>query len=487
MNTPNRPSFQTLSPRTLSALVEASAAINASLNQHDVLQAIARTAAAVLRSEASSVMMLNKRRSTLVFMAAVGDRGPALIGEEMIVADVRQSKDFFHGIDAKSSFQTRGVMAAPLIWKDEVIGVVEVLNKTGSGVYEEDDLALLRIFANLAASGAHNAAEHANLVRENRGLRETLRVSAPVIGNSPALRHVTDMINRVAGSNASVLLLGETGTGKELAARQIHRASPRSGRAFIAINCAALPETLLESELFGHEKGAFTGAHAEKMGRFEMADGGTLFLDEIGDISQSTQIKLLRVLQEKEFVRVGGTRTIATDVRIVAATNRDLHEAMERGAFRQDLYYRLNVFPIHIPPLKKRRDDIPLLIEHFINVSAMELRCPKPTISDEAIALLASYDWPGNIRELQNITERAVLLAEGECLTAAHLPREIVGGQALEKIDKEESSLRGYEKALIIKALRENAWNQSKAARSLGISRDNLRYRVKKYAIEKGA
>ncbi|MCH8052682.1 MAG: sigma-54-dependent Fis family transcriptional regulator, partial [Planctomycetes bacterium] len=294
-----------------------------------------------------------------------------------------------------------------------------------------------------------------------------------------------DMINRVAGSNASVLLLGETGTGKELAARQIHRASPRSGRAFIAINCAALPETLLESELFGHEKGAFTGAHAEKMGRFEMADGGTLFLDEIGDISQSTQVKLLRVLQEKEFVRVGGTRTIATDVRIIAATNRDLQEAMEQGDFRQDLYYRLNVFPIHIPPLRKRRDDIPLLIDHFVNVSATELRCPKPTISDEAIALLASYDWPGNIRELQNITERAVLLADGESITAAHLPREIVGDEPLEKSDKEESSLRGYEKALIIKALRESGWNQSKAARSLGISRDNLRYRVKKYEIKK--
>ncbi len=502
MNVSVSHSYRGLSPRTVSALVDASAAINASLNLGEVLQAIAQTAAAVLRSEASSVLLLDQRRAKLVFCAAVGDRGPALIGEEfdaklgiaghvaatgkpVIVGDVTENKEFFRGIDAKSSFQTRGLMAAPLIWKDQVIGVVEVLNKVGDGNYDDEDLTLLQIFANLAASGAHNASQHETLVRENRGLRETLRVRSPIIGNSQALRQVLDMVNRVAGSNATVLLLGETGTGKEVTARQIHAASPRSERAFIAINCAALPETLLESELFGHEKGAFTGAHADKMGRFEMADGGTLFLDEIGDISQSTQVKLLRVLQEKEFVRVGGTRTIATDVRIIAATNRDLREAMEKGDFREDLYYRLNVFPINLPPLRQRREDIPQLVDHFTSLSATALGCPKPALSDEAVALLAGYQWPGNIRELQNVVERAVLLADGEPVVAAHLPREIVGDEGLPETSKSESSLWGYEKALIVKALRENGWNQSKAARSLGISRDNLRYRVKKYDIAK--
>jgi len=493
--------YRGLPPRTATALVEASAAINASLNMSEVLQAIAQTSAAVLRSEASSVLMLDRRRSKLVFTAAVGDRGPSLIGEEfdanlgiagrvissgkpVIVADVHQSNDFFRGIDAKSSFQTRGMIAAPLIWKGEVIGVVEVLNKLGGSSYDDDDLTLLQIFGNLAAAGAHNAVEHFNVVRENRGLRETLRVRSPIIGSSAALRQVMDMVSRVAGSNATVLLLGETGTGKEVTARATHGASPRAEKAFIAINCAALPETLLESELFGHEKGAFTGAVAEKMGRFELADGGTLFLDEIGDISQSTQVKLLRVLQEKEFVRVGGTRTIATDVRIIAATNRDLRTAMEKGEFREDLYYRLNVFPINLPPLRQRREDIPLLVEHFVNVSATELGCPRPSVSDEAMAHLAGYNWPGNIRELQNIMERAVLLADGAHMTTAHLPREVAGDEA-PKDAKTESSLSGYEKALIIKALRENNWNQSKAARALGISRDNLRYRVKKYEIEK--
>ena len=502
MTIPGDQTYRGLSPATISSLVEATAAINATLDFGEALQAIAHAAAAVLRSEASSVLMLDKRRSKLVFLAAVGDRGPTLIGEEfdanlgvagkvadtgkpIIVSDVNRNKNFFRGIDAKSSFQTRGLMAAPLIWKGEVIGVVEVLNKIGSIDYDEDDLRLLQIFANLAANGAHNAAQHENVIRENRGLRETLRTRPPIIGNSPALRQVAGMVNRVAGSTATVLLLGETGTGKELTGRQIHTASPRSDKAFIAINCAALPETLLESELFGHEKGAFTGAHAEKMGRFEMADGGTLFLDEVGDISLSTQVKLLRVLQEKEFVRVGGTRTIATDVRIIAATNRDLREAMERGSFREDLYYRLNVFPIVLPPLRQRREDIPLLIDHFVNVSATELGCPRPSVSDEAIALLAGYHWPGNIRELQNISERAVLLADGEAITPAHLPKEIAGDQAEQDFAASGSSLWAYEKAMIVKALRENGWNQSKAARSLGISRDNLRYRVKKYTIEK--
>ena len=496
--------FRDLPASTLSALVEATTAINGTLDLETVLQAIVQTAAAVLRSEASSVLMLDKRRNRLVFMAAVGDRGSALIGEDfdaelgiagrvistgkgMIVPDVGDNKYFFRGIDAKSTFETRTMAAAPLVYKGEVIGVVEVLNRLNGEEFNDNALALLQIFANLAASGAHNAVQHQSVVKENRGLRQTLMKQGAIIGNSAALRQVTDLVNRVAGSNATVLLLGETGTGKELTAKQVHQRSPRSEKPFIAINCAALPETLLESELFGHEKGAFTGAHAAKMGRFEMADGGSLFLDEIGDISPSTQVKLLRVLQEKEFIRVGGIKTISTDVRIIAATNRDLRAAMQDGSFREDLYYRLNVFPIGMPPLRQRREDIPLLVDHFTGVAATELGCPKPEIGDEAMALLASYNWPGNIRELQNVVERAVLLADGNRLDRSHLPREIVGAEPAADDQKAESSLWGYEKAMIVKALQEAAWNQSKAARALGISRDNLRYRVKKYRIERPA
>lgn len=491
-----------LPTNALSALVEASAAINSTLEFDQTLQAIARSAAEVMQAEASSVMLLDPVRRKLVFRAAVGESSQILVGEEFdsdlgiagkvvrtgkpaLVADVRQDSAFFEGIDAKSSFVTRTIIAAPMTKQDRVIGVIEVLNKSNGQSFDEGDMELLQVFANLAASGATNAQTHERLKLENRGLRVHQEGGTPIIGQSAALRKVLELCARVAGSNATVLLLGETGTGKELLSRHIHANSPRREKPFIAINCAALPETLLESELFGHEKGAFTGAMNQHMGRFELANGGTLFLDEIGDISQSTQIKLLRVLQEREFVRLGGTRTVACDVRIIAATNRDLQEAIQQGKFREDLYYRLNVFPIRNPPLRERRDDIPLLVEHFVQLAVKQLNVPAPRVSDEAMAMLTSYAWPGNIRELQNIVERAVLLADTSSIEAAQLPREIAGDSPEPLATKGDSSLWGYEKALIVRALKENGWNQTRASKALGISRDNLRYRVKKYEIEK--
>ena len=487
---------------TLSALVEASGTINSSLDLAQTLQSIARMAATVMKAEASSVLMLDRRRHKLVFKAATGDRADFLIGEEFdaelgiagkvartgqpaLLIDVHQDPDFFRGIDDKSSFTTRGMVAAPLVAQNTVIGVVEVLNKIGRENFTADDIELLQVFANLAASGATNAQAHERLKLENRGLLATQDVGIQIIGQSEALRRTLALIARVAASNATVLLLGETGTGKELLARHIHANSPRSNKPFIAINCAALPETLLQSELFGHEKGAFTGATARKLGRFELAQGGTLFLDEIGDISPATQIQLLRVLQEKEFVRVGGTRTVSCDVRIIAATNRDLKAALATGDFREDLYYRLTVFPIDAPPLRQRRDDILLLVEHFVRLSATQRNVATPAVTDEAMALLTRYDWPGNIRELQNVVERAVLLADHGTFGPEQLPREIAGESR--PAEKSESSLWGYEKALIIKALKDQGWNQTRAAKALGISRDNLRYRIKKYTIEKPA
>jgi len=493
---------RTLPQRTMAALIEASTAINSSLDLQATLQAIVRSAASVMNAEASSVLLLDNRRNKLVFLASVGGGGEGLLGEEfdadlgiagqvaasgqpVLVGDVHNHASWFDGIDDRSDFATRGMVAAPLIHQDEIIGVVEVLNPTGREKFVEQDLELIQIFANLAASGAVNAQRHERLKRENRGLLETLQARDQIIGQSQALREVMDLCHRVAKSNATVLLLGETGTGKELNAKAIHNASPRADKPWVAINCAALPETLLESELFGHEAGAFTGAVGRKLGRFEVADGGTLFLDEIGDLSPAIQIKLLRVLQEREFVRVGGTKTVACDVRIIAATNRDLQQAIKEGAFREDLYYRLNVFPIRLPPLRERREDIPLLVNHFVERASVELNMPQPTVSDEATALLASYHWPGNIRELQNVIERAVLMADGKAIDATHLPREVVGESAGPVVAKGDGSLWGYEKAMIVKVLQENNWNQSKAARALGISRDNLRYRIKKFKIER--
>ncbi len=317
-----------------------------------------------------------------------------------------------------------------------------------------------------------------------------------MIGAAPSMGHLKELITRVARTTTTVLLLGETGTGKEMAARRIHLLSSRRDRPFIAINCAALPETLLESELFGHEAGAFTGAKGRKLGRFELAEGGTIFLDEIGEVSLSTQVKLLRVLQEREIVRVGGTQTVACDVRIIAATNRDLAHDMREKRFREDLYYRLNVFPIEIPPLRDRREDIGLLANAFIGKISRNMNMAAPSLSPEALAALTRYDFPGNIRELQNILERACLLCrradnQVDAIAIEHLPHQLAptlpefSGIALRpgRVAGKMDALASNEKAMVVNALRQSNWNQSAAAKLLGISRDNIRYRMKKYGI----
>ncbi len=491
-----------ISEETLASLLEASAAINASLDLRATLQAIARTAAEVLDAEASCVLLLDRRRSKLVFAAAHGSEGEEIIGQEfdsdqgiagrvvrtgkpLQVADVRKHPDFYKAIDDQTKFVTRGMLAAPLQYRGAILGVVEVLNKRGDHDFSAQDLVILQVFGNLAAISASNAQTHDWLKRENRGLRAGARRDAPIIGRSAALDGVMQLCERVAPTTSTVLLLGETGTGKELTARWIHARSPRAARPFIAINCAALPETLLESELFGHEAGAFTGATEQKLGRFELADGGTLFLDEVGDVSLSTQVKLLRVLQEREFVRVGGTRTIACDVRIIAATNRDLKAAMNAETFREDLYYRLNVFPVRLPPLRERREDIPLLLDHFVSETSRELTKPKPALDPEATRLMCAYDWPGNIREMRNIIERAVLLCDSGVVTPAQLPREFSAAGVELQPTASGSALDSHERAMIVKALQESGWNQTRAAQVLNISRDNLRYRLRKYSIRK--
>ncbi|HRX83769.1 MAG TPA: sigma 54-interacting transcriptional regulator [Phycisphaerae bacterium] len=489
------------------------AAINSSLEPERVLDAIAQSAARIMNAEASSVLTLDRRREKLVFSAAAGPTGAELMGQEFdaklgiagravsrrtveVVRDVARDPQFFAGFDEKSTFVTRELLAAPMVFRDEVVGVVEVINRR-NGSFNDDDLEVLRLFAELAATGVANARAHQQLKRENQGLRESFATrDSGMIGTSAALAEVKSLCTRVARSNATVLLLGETGTGKELTARHLHMLSERKEHPFIGINCAALAETLLESELFGHEKGAFTGAVARKIGRFELAEGGSLFLDEIGDISAATQVKLLRVLQEREFVRVGGTKTVACDVRIIAATNRDLTEAIAEGGFREDLYYRLNVFPINLPPLRERREDIPQLVEHFVRVSAGDLGVKAPAVSAEAGAILAAHNWPGNIRELQNVVERMVLMCDGGEILPMHLPREIADsatagtvraatadGATGDGATGAPQGLRGYERALIVQALSNHGWNQTRAAEALGISRDNLRYRVKKYKI----
>lgn len=330
------------------------------------------------------------------------------------------------------------------------------------------------------------------LLRENKELKEQLRERYrfdQIVYGSGTMEEVMNLTGRVAKSEATVLIRGESGTGKELIANAIHYSSPRADRPFIKVNCTALPENLLESELFGHEKGAFTGAIQRRIGRFEQAHTGSVFLDEIGDLSPSLQMKLLRFLQEKEFERVGSNQTIKADVRVMTATSRDLEEGIRRGTFREDLYYRLNVIAIFLPPLRERRGDIPLLIDHFLQKYSEKNRRPIPKISKEARDLLLQYAYPGNVRELENILERSLVVSRSDTITTRDLPFQVREGVQEAKIDPEskEASLNArlsqMERDLIVKALDEYGGVQTKAARGLGISERVLRYKMKKYRL----
>jgi DNA-binding NtrC family response regulator len=330
--------------------------------------------------------------------------------------------------------------------------------------------------------------ERRALVSENRELRRQVETRYRLAGletTNAAMAEVINLAARAAVSRATILIRGESGTGKELLARAIHYASPRAKGPLVAVNAAALPETLLESELFGHEKGAYTGADRERRGRFELADGGTLFLDEIGDLPRGTQVKLLRVLQEQAFERLGGTRTLKVDVRVLAATNRDLETMARAGQFREDLYYRLNVVSLEIPPLRKRREDIPLLLDHFLRRFSAESGSKVEGISREAMDLLLRYHYPGNVRELENLVQRAVVLARGPLVTRADLPLHVAElkseGQPSPAtfVDR----VAEFERALIVEALDQADGVQTRAARALGMSERHLRYKLRKYGL----
>jgi len=327
-------------------------------------------------------------------------------------------------------------------------------------------------------------AEHQELVEENLSLRQRLEDRyrfENIIAKSSKMQRLIELIKVVGKSNATVLITGESGTGKELVARAIHSQSHRRNKSFVAVSCAALPESLLESELFGHEKGSFTGAYAQKKGKFEFANGGTLFLDEVGEMSANIQVHLLRVLEEKEFTRVGGNEPIRVDVRVLSATNKDLRKTIEKQEFREDLYYRLNVVNIELPPLRERKEDVPLLAGHFLHKFAMENQKEITGFSPEAMELVLYYDWPGNVRELENAIERAVILAKDSIITIADLPQENLSPTYSTAPRK---NLKEVEKGHIWKILRETGENYSEAARILGISRMTLYNKAKEYGFD---
>ncbi len=420
-----------------------------------------------------------------VLTAQSGPQALALAAEEepdLVITDMRMPKmsglDLIERLKARFSEMPIIVMTAYGTVENAVgamkAGATDYISKP----FENTELMLT----------VQKALKIRRLLFQNRLLKEELKGYGEIIGDSKAMRQVYALIDKVAATRATVLLTGESGTGKELIARAIHARSPRAEEAFVAVNCMALTETLLESELFGHEKGAFTGATSRRKGRFELAHGGTLFLDEVGEMSPSLQVKLLRVLQERAFERVGGTQPLSVDVRIVAATNRDLTQAVEAGQFREDLFYRLNVVRIEVPPLSQRREDLPALVAHFVQKYAAQVGRPAPQVEKEAMELIYRHPWPGNVRELENAIERAVILA-GDSITAGDLPLELRPGQepaAATELPQDVSlndALEDLERRMIVRALAQAGGVAAHAAEALGLTKSNLAYKLKKYGL----
>lgn len=412
----------------------------------DVLSVLLESATRMFAADGASLALVDEQTKELAFTAMEGRAkaepfriplGQGITGhvvetrEPILSNDVANDTRFYRSADASTGFKTKAIMCTPVEDRGRVIGALSVLNPRAIEGFTPDDLELLGGLAGLAGAALARARTQATeraagaAMREEQGTRYRL-----VSGDNPAMRATLEMLETAAKSAATILLLGESGVGKEVAARAVHGWSARASAPFVAVNCTALTPTLLESELFGHEKGAFTGAVARKKGKFEMADGGTLFLDEIGDLAPELQTKLLRVLQDREFQRVGGSDTIRVDVRLLAATNKDLRGAMARGQFREDLFYRLNVVSVTLPPLRARRDDIPALAEHFLQRAFVEMKRPVMPLDAEAHALLCAYDWPGNVRELANVMERAVVLGRGPTISPIDLPTEVRQGRS---------------------------------------------------------
>src|SRR4030043_1732089 len=440
-------------------------------NQRDLLEGFLKKEGFTVESAANGREAFQKLQGNFFDMALIDYKMPELDGLQTL----REIRKFYPDLPVVMMNAYGTVETAVASMKE---GALDYLTKP----IDLDELLLM----------LQKVIERSNLIKENKELKTQLqeRYAFPlIVYASPKMEEVMGLVARVAPSKTTILIRGESGTGKELIANAIHYASPRSGKPWVKVSCAAIPETLLESELFGHEKGAFTGAIQKRIGRFEEADGGSIFLDEIGDLSPSTQVKLLRILQDKEFQRLGSNLSFKTDVRIITATHRNLEEAIKKELFREDLYYRLNVISITLPPLRERREDTPLLIDYFLKKYSKENQKPISDISKEARFLLLRYPYPGNVRELENLIERAVVVCRGEVITTQDLPfhlKEEKPEKLWESSKKEKSlpeSLEEMEKDTILKALHQYQGVQTKAAESLGISERVLRYKMKKYRI----
>ena len=500
------------------ALLEISKRINSEKNFEELLNLIATEAAKLIEAERATIFILDKDKGelwakialgvsdTIRFDARLGIAGAVLIsGKKMTVEDAYKSPLFYPSIDSLTGFHTRNILSVPLTnFKGEIIGVFQVLNKKAGRFSSEDEqfVEALGAQAAIALENAQALAQLANrqqeLLEENQSLRSQVEErfsTKSILGTTSRIGDIRSLIERTAETSVSVLVTGENGTGKELAARSVHYMSPRRKGPFVAVNCAALPETLVESELFGIEKGVASGVE-RRMGRIESANGGTLFLDEIGDLSLPAQAKLLRVLQEREVEWVGGRKPVPVDVRLVAATNKDLKEEISKGKFRQDLFFRLNVIHIHMPPLREIRADLPLIATFFLRKYSREMGRDVDIISSDAMKALATYDWPGNVRELENEIKRAVVLCLGQRIEAADLSESILeerlistdtSSAAARTADGKPQSIKNRVTSLEIQMIRD-AMSQSgndkrRAAKMLGLSHQGLLNKLKRYGL----
>ena len=496
----------------LSLLFEISQILERSVDLRDEVDAMLQALESKTGMQRGTLTLLNRDSGDLYIEAGHGltsrqrDRGRYRPGEgitgrvvetgrPMVIPRISKEPKFLDRTRARADLPKEEIsfVCVPIKLGNETIGALSVDRLFDDSVSLEEDVRLLSVIAHMIAQAVRirqeTLEERQRLMAENARLQNELKDRfrpANIIGNSGAMQEVFDLIAQVATSEATVLVRGESGVGKELVASAIHYNSLRAAKPFVKVNCAALPESVIESELFGHEKGAFTGALAQRKGRFELAHGGTIFLDEIGDLPPTIQIRLLRVLQEREFERVGGSETIRVDVRVITATNRDLEDQMQEWEFRQDLYYRLNVFPIHIPPLRERRGDILDLANHFIEKYSKANHKSVRRISTPAIDMIMSYHWPGNVRELENCIERAVLLTHDDVVHGHHLPPTLQTAEASGTVMRGHlmESLDNLEREMLIESLKNCRGNMAKAAKDLGITERVMGLRVKKHEIE---
>ncbi len=496
----------------LSLLYEISRTLDNSLDLRDVVGPVLEAMAQRMGMVNGTLTLLNRQTGEIMIEAAYGlsssqqRRGRykpgegvtgkvVQTGEPAIVPRIAEDPLFLNRTGARRRLRRSDIsfICVPIKLGTEVIGALSADRLFTDDVSFKEDVRLLSIIASMISQAVRlrqsAQEERERLMAENVRLQEELKDRfrpANIIGNSRAMQQVYDLIAKVAQSDATVLIRGESGVGKELVSQAIHYNSPRAAKPMVKVSCAALPESVIESELFGHEKGAFTGAVSQRKGRFELANGGTIFLDEIGDLSHATQIKLLRVLQEREFERVGGTETVRSDVRVIAATNRDLEPLVEAGGFRQDLYYRLNVFPIFVPPLRERKTDIPLLSDFFVERYSLANHKSVRRISTPAIDMLMAYHWPGNVRELENCVERAVLLSNDDVIHGHHLPPSLQTAEASGTVHAGtlEATLENVEREVLLDALKSARGNKAKAARALGITERIMGLRVKRHGLE---